>query len=506
MGAREGGDNMKVSIIKDEGLEYCRDAPYHPQERYPEYRFDGTSAENKCYAQVRELFHTLGMDEENYGKDTWNPLGEVIKPGMSVFIKPNFVRHYNLVGGVECMITHGSVIRAVLDYVYIALNGKGRISIGDSSYLDADFDKIVRYTGVDKVADYYNAKGGMHIDLVDLRQYMGRVRLIGGVDRHVLSGDPLGYSIVDLGKDSDHYEIIQDYQKFRNGYYDRNEMMKHHNREKNEYCIANSILDADVIVNVPKLKTHSKAGMTCALKSLIGINGLKDWLPHHRCGAAECGGDDYIHKDFRKDLLARLRDEQVVTDNILYIMPIRAMAAMFHYSQRLAPFKDKYEAGGWYGNDTITRTISDLNKIVYYADRHGNMQPTPQRKEFFIVDGIVAGEREGPLIPTPKKAGILVAGYNPVEVDLVCSRIMGFDYRKMSAFKHAMDSKKYPLFDGEPGDIEIASEKCSKFDDVYDAYNSGFLPPEGWVGRIEYERTPIVPLSSVHEGNAACRI
>lgn len=481
---------MKVAIIKDETIDYCRDPPYHPRERYPEYPFNDMSAKNQSYGQVRELFHKLGMDIENYGKDTWNPLGEVIKPGMNVFIKPNFVRHFNHVGGTECLITHGSILRAVLDYTYIALKGKGHITLGDSSYLDADFDKIVQYTGIDKVIDYYNTKSKMHIDLVDLRQYRGHVRLIGGVDRRVLPGDPLGYSVIDLGNDSDHYGIIHDYRKFRNGYYDRNEMMKHHNEDKNEYCIANSILNADVIMNVPKLKTHSKAGMTCALKSLIGINGLKDWLPHHRCGAAECGGDDYIHKDFRKDWLVRLRDEQVVTDNILYIMPIRAMAALFHYSQKLAPFKDKYEAGGWYGNDTITRTISDLNKIVYYADRHGKMQPTPQRKEFFVVDGVVAGQREGPLMPIPKKAGILVAGFNPVEVDLVCSRIMGFDYRKMPVFKHAMGSKKYPLFDGKPEDIGIVSDKCSKFDEVYNSYNSGFLPADGWAGHIECNQTP----------------
>ncbi|HEY3421541.1 MAG TPA: DUF362 domain-containing protein [Methanocellaceae archaeon] len=481
---------MKVAIIKDDTMDYCRDAPFHPSVKYPEYPFGDCSGKNVPYDRVRELFHSMGMDRANYGKETWNPLGEVIKPGMNVFIKPNFVRDYNHVGGVECMITHGSLIRVMLDYAYIALQGNGHITIGDSSYLDADFDRIVHITGTDKIVEYFNNSSGMRVDLIDLRQYQGHVRLIGGVERRTRPGDPLGYSIVDLGKDSDHYGIIGDYKKFRNGYYDRNEMAKHHNSEKNEYCIANSILNADVILNVPKLKTHSKAGMTCGLKSLIGINGLKDWLPHHRSGSAETGGDDYIHKDFRKDWLVRLRDEQVVTDNMLRIMPARALSAVVLFSRKLAPFKDKYEAGGWYGNDTITRTVSDLNKIVYYADRQGKMRRTLQRKEFFVVDGIVAGEREGPLIPVPKKAGLLVAGFNPVEIDLVCSRIMGFDHRKMPVFKHAMGSKKYPFFTGRPEDIEIVSEKCSTFEEVFEAYNSHFIPPDGWVGHIEYEAQP----------------
>ncbi|WP_174591513.1 DUF362 domain-containing protein [Methanocella conradii] len=489
---------MRVAIIKDEEIDYCREPPYHPQELYPECPFNDVSANNQCYGYVRELLRMLGLDKENYGKDNWNPLGEIIKPGMSVFIKPNFVRHYNHAGGVDCMITHGSIIRAILDYVYIALKGVGHITIGDSSYLDADFEKIVRHTGIDKVADYYDENSKMHIDLIDLRQYRGRVRLIGGVDRRPLPGDPLGYSIVDLGKDSDHYEIIHDYPKFRNGYYDRNEMIKHHNMEKNEYCIANSILNADVIVNVPKLKTHSKAGMTCALKNLIGANGLKDWLPHHRYGPAECGGDDYIHRDFRKDWLARLRDEQVVTDNLLYIMPLRAMAALLHYSNKLVPFKDKYDAGGWYGNDTISRTISDLNKIIYYADRHGKMQNARQRKEFLVVDGVIAGQGEGPLMPVPKRAGVLVAGSNPVAVDLVCSSIMGFDYRKMPVFRHVMRSKKYPLFEGAPEDIEIVSDKCSRLEDVYGSYNCSFLPPDGWAGHVEYGRAPIPEIKALN--------
>ena len=34
----------------------------------------------------------------------------------------------------------------------------------------------------------------------------------------------------------------------------------------NEYCISNTILDADVIINIPKLKTHKKAGITVCLK------------------------------------------------------------------------------------------------------------------------------------------------------------------------------------------------------------------------------------------------
>jgi len=35
------------------------------------------------------------------------------------------------------------------------------------------------------------------------------------------------------------------------------------------------------------LKLHRKAGITCALKNLIGINGNKEYLPHHRLGGSQ---------------------------------------------------------------------------------------------------------------------------------------------------------------------------------------------------------------------------
>lgn len=479
---------MKVAIIKDENLNYCKNPPFNPQELYPEYPFGDKSTDNQCYAQVRQLFYKLGLDAQNYGTKSWNPLGDIIKPGQSVFIKPNMVRDYNLEGGTECMITHGSVIRAVLDYAYIALQGKGNITIGDSPYFDADFDKIVKITGIDEIIEYYKNNSGMPIALVDMRMYRESFGAFGR-KRSKLIGDPLGYSIVDLGTDSDHFGVINNYKKFRGGYYyNSNDAAKHHNLEKNEYYIANSILNADVIINLPKLKTHGKSGMTCALKNLIGINGLKDWLPHHRRGSPESGGDEYLHGNFRKSLLLKLRDEQYGNNNSLYIVMLKALCEPIYVSRMISPFRDDVTGGEWHGNDTITRTISDLNKILFYCDKNGKMQSNMQRKEFCLVDGIVAGDHEGPLSPIPKKIGVLVSGVNPVAIDLVCSRVMGFDYMKMSMFKQVMQNKKYPILDVLPDDIEIISGKNLKFSEVYNELNCNFDPNKGWVGHIEYEK------------------
>jgi uncharacterized protein (DUF362 family) len=53
------------------------------------------------------------------------------------------------------------------------------------------------------------------------------------------------------------------------------------------------------------------------------------------------------------------------------------------------------------------------------------------RSDLIVVDGIIAMEGNGPLIGTPRELGVVVAGVNPVSVDAVCSRMMGFDPREI---------------------------------------------------------------------------
>jgi uncharacterized protein (DUF362 family) len=50
---------------------------------------------------------------------------------------------------------------------------------------------------------------------------------------------------------------------------------------------------------------------------------------------------------------------------------------------------------------------------------------------FAIVDGIVGMEGNGPIQGTPKPAGVLVAGSDPVAVDATCCRIMKIDPMKV---------------------------------------------------------------------------
>jgi uncharacterized protein (DUF362 family) len=109
-----------------------------------------------------------------------------------------------------------------------------------------------------------------------------------------------------------------------------------------KFCVPNLISDADVFISVPKLKTHSEAIITCALKNQFGCNPVWKKIPLH----------------------------------------IR-----------------------------LDEAICALNKIM--------------RPDVVLVDGIIA------FGGYPKKMGVIIGGTDPVAVDSVAARIMGYDPLKI---------------------------------------------------------------------------
>jgi len=110
-----------------------------------------------------------------------------------------------------------------------------------------------------------------------------------------------------------------------------------------------AILSADVLISVPKMKTHKLAGITLSMKNMFGIvPGIKYGWPK----------------------------------NILH----------------------------WNG---ISQSIVEICKTV--------------PAQYSIVDGVIAMEGHGPILGTPKPAGVLVMGDNAVSVDSTAARIMGVD-------------------------------------------------------------------------------
>lgn len=64
---------------------------------------------------------------------------------------------------------------------------------------------------------------------------------------------------------------------------------------------------------------------------------------------------------------------------------------------------------------------------------------TTLQSHFAIVDGIVGMEGDGPIMGSPKHAGVLVMGRNFVAVDATCTRIMGLNPKKVPYLASASD-------------------------------------------------------------------
>ena len=128
----------EVAICRTEAR-YPSTPPFSPSEAFPEYPFRDAPTSNEAnatYAAVRSALGLLGLDRPRIDTVGWNPLGHIVHPGDMVVVKPNFVRDFRETqsGHDDCLITHGAVIRAVLDYVYIALRGSGRVIVADAPH------------------------------------------------------------------------------------------------------------------------------------------------------------------------------------------------------------------------------------------------------------------------------------------------------------------------------------------------------------------------------------
>lgn len=110
-----------------------------------------------------------------------------------------------------------------------------------------------------------------------------------------------------------------------------------------------TLVRADWVVSLPKLKTHHWVGVTCAMKNLFGV------MP-----------------------------------GVVYGWPKNVL----HYQG-------------------IPESILDINVTV--------------RPALAIVDGIIGMEGDGPIMGSPKPAGCLLMGRNPVAVDATAVRVMGLN-------------------------------------------------------------------------------
>jgi len=483
----------EVAILQQRELVYPDVPPYHPPERFPETSFSpGTDPRNQVYRSVRELFRLLGYDAGNFGSAAWNPLGWLIHPGETVFLKPNMISHkHRLNDDWDYVITHGSVIRAVADYVYIALQGRGTIIVGDAPQSDSLFDVIRDRMGLDEIRRLYAERLDFPIEILDMRQTHHVDRDGIYVQAVRLAGDPRGSVCVDL-KDHSMFAELDDARKVYYGAdYNWKETNEHHHKGRHEYAVSRSPLMADVFINIPKLKTHKKCGLTVNLKSLVGINANKNWLPHYVFGAPGTGGDQFERWSLRgsmENVVVR-SSKRLLLKELPWFKDVARKTKRVGY-EVFGNTEEVVRSGNWHGNDTVWRMSLDLNRILLYGDADGAIrQERAPRRYLSLVDGIAAMEGNGPVAGNRRETGLLIGGRDPVAVDTVCARIMGFDESRLPLIARAYDTHAYPLTSCSRHGIRPLSN-IPHWNRPLQEWRAedqlGFKPHFGWTGAIEW--------------------
>ena len=480
------------------------EAPWHPGFEPPELvgrlGHNPPSAPNGVFDAVRSALIALGLDADRVGSPEWNPLGGLVAGNGTVVLKPNFIRHWNprsefdADASVDSVITHGAIVRTMAEYAFLATGEGGRVIVAEAAQQDCDFDEIRRISGLDAMAAHFREAIGRELEIIDLRR---EAVLFGDgviVSRQGLPGDPLGYRAVDLEHRSFFEGSGIDPSRMRGADYDPAPTSEHHSGGRNAYLLSETVLSSDLIINLPKLKTHKKTGVTLALKNMVGINGDKNWLPHHCVGAVSRGGDEFPGGA----LVDRARSRLTEWGRALLGQDMgKGLIRAYRRAESRVRGDDFIRAGNWHGNRTTWRMCADLNRCVYYSDAE-ELHPeadAPVRRVLTVLDGIVAGDMNGPLAPRNVPLGVILASLDPVALDLAAVRLMGFEASRIPKIQRAMTSSSLRVTEvHRPEDVEIAETDPGPPQEprpirVYALGELGcsrpFVPHPGWLNHIE---------------------
>jgi len=430
-------------------------------------------------------------DEEIIYQALEDSLFEPVKTAGKIVLKPNWVRdsHLDRPGHWDYVITHPSVISAVLRKVLEIMPPGGLISIIDGPEFSSSFEKLLSYYPVAQWKEKASKKK-IELEIIDLRDE------IWVDDGHVVikrtknKGDPRSSTQVNLLGDLSEFS---GHKKSKKGYYgadsDIEETNNAHDGYNNLYKVSRTVIECDVFINLPKLKTHKKAGITACLKNLVGINTYRNYLPHCSLGTSENGGDQFFSSGTKQKIegtLMPLIHQYIRTSPLLS----KGFSPFMRLGKKIfGDNKKTIRGGSWYGNDTIWRMILDINKVLFYANPDGSFttdDPDNRKKYIGIVDAILCGEGNGPKIPDPKKLNYLIQGSNPAVIDAVCAEVMGFDNRKIPCIRNAFNIVHYPFVLTSQNDILVSlNEELFKISEIPSSRKSLFIAANGWINHIE---------------------
>lgn len=385
--------------------------------------------------------------------------------GKKVLVKPNWVKHSSIATDEICLRTHDQFTLAALEVI---LEKKpAHILLGDAPIQGCRWEEMLSPAFIQKVNEL-SSKYCIEIEIKDFR----RVTFDPSKNNPIKERNPMSdYIIFDVGKESWLEPItLKDKKQFRVTNYDPDRLAESHRQGVHKYCIAKALFYADVVISLPKVKTHQKAGITAALKNIVGLNGDKDYLPHHRLGGTGFGGDCYPGKNYLRywaELATDFANRR--QGKLLYWLGFRTASLLWKLS---LPRKEHHLEAGWHGNDTTWRMVLDLNKIVEFGRADGRLADNPQRQLFSLCDGIIGGQGDGPLKPEPLPIGVISFTNHSAANDTAMATLMGFESEKIPLLKAVSTTKKIAKI--RWNDDEVKLKDLKKF-----AIKA--LPPSGWI-------------------------
>lgn len=416
---------------------------------------------SEIYNQKRELKQVI---KKILGNDLLTKNSIINK---KILLKPNWVLHNRKHEDNICLRTHENFILAALE---VLLEEKpDKITIGDAPIQGCNWHKMLTTEFYESV-EAFSQKHGIPVLIKDFR----RVTFNPDKNNPVKELNPLSdYLIFDLGKES-YLEPISSSKKniFRVTNYNPDRLAISHTKGVHKYCITKELFDSDIIISMPKIKTHQKTGITAALKNIVGLNGDKAFLPHHRVGGVGFGGDCYPGKNYLRFWAELVMDQANRNQGErIYWFYSKLSAVLWRLSN---PQKVHQIAAGWYGNDTTWRMVLDLNQIAIFGKEDGTLAKEPQRRLYSLGDGIIGGQGDGPLRPIPLPLGIISFSNHSQMHDVAMGMLMGFEINKIPLLRTALENSKEDIvdliIDEEEAGLQALKEHAVKT-----------LSPTGWV-------------------------
>jgi len=387
--------------------------------------------------------------------------------GKKILLKPNWVKQSLKLHDDICLYTHPNFLIAVLEVVLT--KKPASVVIGDAPIQGCNWSKLVTIAFIDKI-ELLSSLHKIPILVKDFRRVIFDTTANNvDVERNPLSE----YIIFDLGKKS-YLEPITTGKKnlFRVSQYDPDKFIHTHKPGMHKYCITKEMFEADIVISLPKIKTHQKAGITCALKNIVGLNGDKDFLPHHRIGGTGMGGDSYPGNNILRYW------SELALDNAnrkkgkrLYWFWLRFSSLLWKIS---FPKMNHQLSAAWFGNDTTWRMVMDLNMIVNFGKVDGTLADKPQRFLYSFCDGIVGGQGDGPLRPDPLNLGVVCFSNDSANTDICMAQLMGLNIEKVPLLVAAKSFMPRRSVEISLNGKEIDQSELAKF-------ATPAIPPPGWI-------------------------